>query len=161
MNKWYKSIVGVLLIALLFLPGISLAQTNSLVEGQQPATESKHSGKKHGYKALAMHKDAYMLLLAEKFAPEQWDEWQRTIQEHRQLKAKWKEQFKAMDEADKKQWYKENKKQHKSKAKLYKPFNKAVQSWLDKGNDAELKQLMPKLLEQLQKCNKGMAKKLG
>lgn len=133
---------------------------------EQAEAMEQHQGKKHrhGHHFAGPHKDAYLLLLAEKFTPNDLEDWQAVIKEHRELKVQWKEKVKQMNEAEREKMMKAMKKHWKKHGKafkaVYQSFSQAVDAWLDTGDTAGMSKLMPELLKQMKEHNKQMQKKL-
>lgn len=165
-----KIIISVLLSAMMMAVHAVTAHvgevTAASVEDEQALENKVHQGKKHQCKHVCTgaHKEAYMLLLAEKFTPDQMQQWQQTVNEHRQLKAQWRDKMQNMNKSEKKQWKKEMRKQWEENGEtwrsLHKQFNQAIEVWMDHGRTEEISQMMPKLLEQMKEHNRQMRERM-
>lgn len=165
-----KIIISALLSAALMIAAHAvLAHVNESMAASASAHDPDQSVQahhdKHHHGKLGLHKAAYMLLLSEKFTPNELEDWKQALQEHRQLKAQWKEKIEKMNEAEKQEMKKQMKKHWKERSKavksLHKQFTKAIETWMENGSTAEVSKVMPEMLKMLKEYNQQLAKRLS
>jgi len=175
MKKWQKGIVTTALVMGLVMPLGAQAQSsqaqlpeNPGVVTNVPEQESQHHGHHKFKMRMSVHQKMYMTLLAEKYTPKQAAEWQKVMKERERLIGELKaarntssHEGKMEDKAG--QQVRSDKEDADRRAQMekfrsvYGEFNAAIES----GEAAKIKEVMPKLLEQMKAKNERLAKKVA
>ncbi|MGE7273912.1 hypothetical protein ACQKK5_20930 [Brevibacillus panacihumi] len=172
MKQWKKGIVTTALVMGLVMPIGAQAQN---VQAQPlskpgavtsiPEQESQDHHGHHKFKMrMSVHQKMYMTLLAEKYTPKQAAEWQSVFKERERLIGELKAARKTsspegkMDKQAKSESEDAERRAHMEKARhVYGEFHAAIES----GEEAKIKEVLPKLLEQMKAKNERLAKKVA
>jgi hypothetical protein len=179
MKHWKMGFVATALLMGMMLPaGVQAAK--ELPQQPQAGTYSTvpeqehHGGAHHKFRMrMSAHQKMYMTLLAEKYTPNQASEWQAVLKEREKLinelraaretasqKDKGEAKSGAKELADRDGKPNKDTDRHaqmESFRKVYEEFDSAIES----ENAAKIKDVLPKLLEQMKVKNERMAKKLS
>ncbi len=164
MKKWIMLTSIALLLLSAGIVGAQGFTGGNQDEGWHPMNMSqdgdpvhKRIGKKHGCNDMNMgaHMQMYFTLLAEKYTPDDVDEWQAALAEHKELMTELRSLKSSVDKKEMKpdDSFRENMSQFRD---LHQKFTEAVET----GNEEQIKALLPQILEQKQAMNETLKKKL-
>lgn len=180
MMKWKKTCLIASLAAALLVPTAVAANESDDYGPYHQDRGGDHIRAKHLHMMHErVHRQAYITLLSEKYTPERTNEWKQAFAERERLMKevralhgevgkpseehmKTEEQMKSEGAGDKKKdeekhaRHEEMKKWHEQKMALYEEFTEAIRLQ----DNAKIKAVLPKLLEQTKEGNKRIAERI-
>lgn len=180
MKRWKQGMVATALLMGMVIPfGAQAAelplQPKPSTYSSIPEQENHHHGHHKFRTRMSAHHKMYMTLLAEKYTPSQAAEWQSVLKEREKLITELKaaretsvQEEKAeenaaekgaesVDHKDRQGEDADRRAQMEKFRKVHEEFDAAIET----GEAAKIKEVLPKLLEQLKAKNERMAKKLA
>jgi hypothetical protein len=175
MKKWKYGILATALLIGLAVPGGAWAAgtTGNTVAGPiESGMRDNHEDHGHGQVKIrhgmhrSVHQKMYMTLLAEKYAPNTVGEWQAVFQERERLMAQWKEARKATGQDANRQLKHEKAKEEnddsrRARMEQFRQTHEAFDAAIESGDAEKIKEVLPKLLEQMKAKNERLVKKLA
>ncbi|MDH4618513.1 hypothetical protein [Brevibacillus sp. AY1] len=178
MKHWKQGIVATVLLMGMVMPfGAQAAdhqvQPKAGTYTSVPEQENNHHGHHKFRMRMSAHQKMYMTLLAEKYTPSQVAEWQTVLKEREKLitelkaaretsgqEEKVEEKGKAPESADRKEKQGEDT-DRRAKMEKFRKVHEEFDTAIETEDAAKIKEVLPKLLEQLKAKNERMAKKLA